>query len=79
MYEQYKGNIDEQFAFLAFRTAPLVSASAMDAKVVTSDMASRMMVWAVIGKPNEREWVPSEWQKQALFARTTGCTRRAIG
>jgi hypothetical protein len=63
MYQQYKGNIDEQFAFLAFRTAPLVSASAMDAKVVTADMASRMMVWAVIGKPNEREWVPSERQR----------------
>jgi hypothetical protein len=65
MYEQYKGAIDEQFAFLAFRTAPLVSASAMDAKVVTADMASRLMVWAVIGKPNEREWVPSEWQSKS--------------
>ena len=65
LYSQYKGQIDEQFGFLAFRTAPLVSASAMDAKVVTSAMASKMMVWAVFGKPNEREWVPSEMQKQA--------------
>ena len=64
MYEQHKGNIDEQFAFLAFRTAPLVSSAAMDAKVVTADMANRMMVWAVIGKPNEREWVPSERQRE---------------
>ena len=55
---EYKGRIDEQFAFLAFRTAPLVSAATMDAKVVTADMASRMMVWAEIGKPNQREWVP---------------------
>ncbi len=58
LYQTYKGQIDEQFAFLAFRTAPLVSSSTMDAKIATSDMASRMMVWAEIGKPNQREWVP---------------------
>ncbi|HEY2013909.1 MAG TPA: C45 family autoproteolytic acyltransferase/hydrolase, partial [Bryobacteraceae bacterium] len=57
LYQKHRGQIDEQFAFLAFRTAPLVSASTMDAKVATSDMASRMMVWAEIGKPNQREWV----------------------
>lgn len=56
-YNRYKGRIDEQFAFTAFRSAPLVSASTMDAKVVTAGMASRMMVWAAIGKPNQREWV----------------------
>ena len=59
LYREYKGKIDEQFGFLAFRTAPLVSSTAMDAKVATADMASRMMVWAEFGKPNEREWVPS--------------------
>ncbi|HLJ48009.1 MAG TPA: C45 family autoproteolytic acyltransferase/hydrolase [Bryobacteraceae bacterium] len=64
MYQKYQGTIDEQFAFLAFRTAPLVSASTMDAKVATADMASRMMVWAAIGKPNQREWVPGERQKE---------------
>src|SRR5262249_44138352 len=32
-------------------------ATTMDAKVVTADMANRMMVWAAFGKPNEREWV----------------------
>jgi hypothetical protein len=58
LYQTHKGQIDEQFAFLAFRTAPLVSAWTMDAKVVTSDMANRMMVWAEFGKPNQREWVP---------------------
>jgi hypothetical protein len=58
LYQKHQGQIDEQFAFLAFRTAPLVSATTMDAKVATADMASRMMVWAEIGKPNQREWVP---------------------
>jgi hypothetical protein len=58
LYKKYRGQIDEQFAFLAFRTAPLVSASTMDAKVVTADMANRLMVWGAIGKPNQREWVP---------------------
>ncbi len=58
LYQKHKGQIDEQFAFLAFRTAPLVSASTMDAKVVTADMANRMMVWAEFGKPNQREWAP---------------------
>ena len=40
------------------RTAPLVAASTMDAKVLTADMANRMMVWAAIGRPNQREWLP---------------------
>ena len=61
LYRKYRGQIDEQFGFLAFRTAPLVSASTMDAKIATSDMASRLMVWAAIGKPNEREWLPHKW------------------
>jgi hypothetical protein len=64
LYREYSGKIDEQFAFLAFRTPPLVTASSMDAKVTTADMASRMMVWAVFGKPNQREWVPSPWSKE---------------
>lgn len=59
MYQQYKGSIDEGFGFLAFRTAPLVSSSTMDAKVTTSEMASRMMAWALFGKPNQREWAPN--------------------
>jgi hypothetical protein len=58
LYNEYKGKIDEQFAFLAFRTAPLVSATTMDAKVVTADMANKLMVWATFGKPNQREWLP---------------------
>jgi hypothetical protein len=58
LYRQYRGQLDEQFGFLAFRTAPLVSSSTMDAKIVTADMASRLMVWAAIGKPNQREWRP---------------------
>jgi len=48
----------EQFGFLAYRTAPLVSASTMDAKIVTADMALAPHVWAAIGKPNQREWRP---------------------
>ncbi len=58
LYRTHQGQIDEQFAFLAFRTAPLVASSTMDAKVATSDMANRMMLWAEIGRPNQREWVP---------------------
>jgi hypothetical protein len=60
LYQKYRGQIDEQFGFLAFRTAPLVAASTMDAKVVTADMASNMMVWAEIGRPNQREWLPDK-------------------
>jgi hypothetical protein len=63
LYQQYKGSIDEHFAFLAFRTTPLVAPNAMDAKVTTADMASRMMCWVQFGKPNQREWVPSPWEK----------------
>ena len=57
LYRGYRGQIDEQFGYLAFRSAPLVSASTMDAKVLTAEMANQMMVWAAIGKPNQREWV----------------------
>jgi len=68
LYRRYRGQIDEQFGFLAFRTAPLVSASTMDAKVVTADMASRFMLWAAIGKPNQREWVaPGSGRDNGLF------------
>jgi hypothetical protein len=58
LYEKFKGQIDEQFAFLAFRSAPLVATSTMDAKIATADMANRLMVWAEIGRPNQREWAP---------------------
>ncbi len=71
LYREYKGKIDEQFAFLAFRTAPLVSPTTMDAKVVTADMASRMLVWGAFGKPNQREWVPSRSEKDT-YAKNDG-------
>ena len=58
LYRRFKGRIDEQFAFLAFRSAPLVSVPTVDAKVTSADMASRLMVWAQIGRPNESAWVP---------------------
>ncbi len=63
LYRENKGRIDEQFAFMAYRTAPLVTATSVDAKVATADMALHMMAWAVFGKPNQREWVPTAWQK----------------
>ncbi|HYL36722.1 MAG TPA: C45 family autoproteolytic acyltransferase/hydrolase [Bryobacteraceae bacterium] len=71
LYREYNGQIDEQFGFLAFRTAPLVSPTTMDAKVATADMASRMMLWAAFGKPNQREWVPTPEQKET-YAKNDG-------
>jgi hypothetical protein len=68
MYQSYKGKIDEGFAALAFRTAPLVSSTTMDAKIATSEMAKRMMTWALFGKPNQREWAPSPMQKDQFAA-----------
>ena len=65
MYREHKGSIDESFGFLAFRTAPLVSRSTMDAKITTSEMASQMMTWAFFGKPNQREWTPSPHDEYA--------------
>jgi hypothetical protein len=60
LFGKHKGAIDEQFAFLAFRTAPLVSSSSMDAKATTAEMAKRLMCWATFGKPNQREWAPGQ-------------------
>ena len=56
LYRKYRGQIDEQFGFLAFRTAPLVAESTMDAKIATAPMANRLMVWAEIGRPNQSAW-----------------------
>jgi Phospholipase B/Carbohydrate binding domain len=56
LYDENKGRIDEQFGFTAFRTAPLVSAATMDAKIATADLANHLMVWAEIGRPNESVW-----------------------
>jgi hypothetical protein len=64
LYRKHRGQIDEQFGFLAFRTAPLVSASTMDAKIATADMATNLMLWAEIGKPNQREWAPSHRDRE---------------
>ena len=64
LYEKYRGQIDSQFAFKALATAPLVSSSAMDGKVVTAEMAENLMVWATFGKPNQRERVPTDWDKK---------------
>ena len=64
LYDEYKGRIDEQFGFLAFRTAPLVTSSAFDAKIASGEMARRMMCWAFFGKPNQRERVPSDWERR---------------
>ena len=71
LYQKHRGQIDEQFGFLAFRTAPLVTASTMDAKIATADMATNLMLWATLGKPNQREWAPSAWDRQA-YAKNDG-------
>lgn len=60
LYNKFKGQIDEQFGFKAFDSAPLVSASTMDSKIATADMASHMMVWAEFGRPNESVAPPRE-------------------
>ncbi len=56
LYRKYNGQIDEQFGFLAFRSAPLIAASTIDAKVATADMLSHYMLWAAFGRPNQSEW-----------------------
>ena len=71
LYGEYKGKMDEGFGFLAFRTPPLVTSSSMDAKITSAEMASHMMVWAVFGKSNQREWAPSQWEKEH-FAHNDG-------
>ncbi|MGD1070768.1 MAG: C45 family peptidase, partial [Bryobacteraceae bacterium] len=56
LYNKYKGKIDEQFAFTAFDSGPLVSRSTMDAKVTDAALARQMMVWANFGRPNQSVW-----------------------
>ena len=40
-------------------------------KFASADMAQGLMVWAAIGKPNQREWEPSSWQQQR-YAKNDG-------
>jgi hypothetical protein len=49
LFNKYKSQIDEQFGFLAFRTAPFVSSTTFDAKVTNSDLAPRQMLWPFLG------------------------------
>ncbi len=60
LYQKYKGQIDEQFGFKAYDSAPLVASSTMDAKIATADMANHMLVWAEFGRPNESVAAPHE-------------------
>lgn len=69
LYRRYRGQIDEQLAFKAFDSAPLIYSWTMDAKVATADMVNRMMVWAAFGRPNESVWAA---------ARETGSPNRGL-
>ncbi|MGH7488189.1 MAG: hypothetical protein ACREMY_21720, partial [bacterium] len=64
LYAKYKGRIDDQFGFLALRTAPLISSTTFDAKIATAAMAKHLMFWADYGKSNQREWVPAAREKE---------------
>ena len=64
LYWQHKGRIDQSFGFLAFHTSPLQGGGSMDAKVTSSDMASRSMLWAAIGRPDQNAWVPQSFWRE---------------
>ncbi len=70
LYQQHKGKIDESFGFLAFHTSPLAGGGSMDAKVTTSEMASRSMVWGAIGRPDQSAWVPQSYWRENYAAIT---------
>ena len=67
LYKKYNGRIDEQFGFRAFDSAPLVASSTMDSKITNSAMASRMMVWAEFGRPNESVAAPRDSVNHGLY------------
>ncbi len=67
LYKKNKGQIDEQFAFKAFDSAPLVAATTMDAKVTNSALASRMMVWGEFGRPNETVLASRDTNNHGLY------------
>ena len=60
LYRTFHGQIDEQFGFKAFDSAPLVSSVTIDAKITTADMANHMLVWAEFGRPNESITPPKD-------------------
>jgi hypothetical protein len=72
LYKRYNGQIDEQFGFKASDSAPLVSASTIDSKIATSDMANHMMVWAEFGRPS----FLARSQRQIVEGLATTCFRR---
>lgn len=65
IYRQYKGKIDEDFAYAAFTHPELAFKNAsLDAKFTTTEMAKEFKSWAVFGPPNMERWEPSPFEKQ---------------
>jgi hypothetical protein len=56
LYQQNKGNIDENFGKLAFGKPPLATSSSCDAKYTTAEMATRMTSFAHWGDPYGKLW-----------------------
>lgn len=51
MYDQYKGQIDADFAKRLLTTPEIVMSMSVDAKYTTSQMASKLQTWASFGPP----------------------------
>lgn len=58
-FDQHKGKIDAKAGRIAFTTPPLAAFPSLDAKVTTTDMASRLESLATFGPPLGRPWTPT--------------------
>lgn len=63
LYDANKGKIDAGFGKLAFTTPPVVSHSACDAMVTTSELGSGLKTWALFGPPLGRTWEPTREER----------------
>jgi hypothetical protein len=64
MYDRHQGKIDADFARQALTMPPLVTASSVDAKYTTSDLAAKLQSWASFGPPTGSGWQPTESELQ---------------
>jgi hypothetical protein len=64
LFDRWHGKIDQEFARLAFTTAPLAAAISFDAKFTTTALASRLQSVGLFGPPRGATWMPRPHELQ---------------
>lgn len=64
LYDEFKGKMDESFAFKAFTTPPLAAYPSLDVKFTTTSLAKSFKSWGLFGPPLGHTWEPTDHEKK---------------